>query len=73
MKTDTEICLKAIREARLILSEYIDPLSPYGAVKALDRLIEILDGEEVDAALSRIDTRKHFRVMDFRYSDAMPG
>ncbi|WP_256467918.1 hypothetical protein [Bradyrhizobium sp. 62] len=33
----------------------------------LDRIIDLLDSDEVDAALSRIDARKHFKVMDFDY------
>jgi hypothetical protein len=66
-QTDIDICLDALRTARLVLSEYIDPLNPQDAVTGLDRIIEILDGERVDAALSRIDARGHFKVMEFNY------
>jgi hypothetical protein len=70
---DAEICLGALRRARETLSKYINPLNPFDAVKALEALIDILDSEEVDAALLRIDARNHFRVMEFRYpEDASP-
>jgi len=65
--TDAQICLDAIRAARLVLSEFIDPLSPSRPVTTLDQLIEILDSEDVDAALARIDARRHFKVMEFDY------
>ncbi|MCS3758663.1 hypothetical protein [Bradyrhizobium centrosematis] len=64
--TDIEMCLDAMRQARIELSRYINPLHPLGAVEALDRLIRLLDSDDIDAALSRIDIRKHFRVMEFK-------
>lgn len=67
MAVDTEICLEALRAARIVLSRYIDPLNPDDAVHALDGIIDLLDSDEIDAALSRIDARRHFRVMEFRY------
>lgn len=72
-RTDTEVCLGALRRARETLSKYIDPLNPFDAVQALDGLIDLLDSEEVDAALNRIDARSHFRVMEFKYpGEAFP-
>ncbi|MGL9622388.1 hypothetical protein QRQ56_30885 [Bradyrhizobium sp. U531] len=65
--TDNEMCLDALRLARMELSRYINPLDPFDSVQALDRLIELLDSDQLDAALARIDARNHFSVMDFRY------
>ena len=64
---DTDICLDAIRAARVELSRFINPLESRDAVKVLDRIIDLLDSDEVDAALHRIDARGHFRVMEFGY------
>jgi hypothetical protein len=64
--------LDAVRQARVELSRYINPLDLLGAVEALDRLIDLLDSDNVDAALSRIDIRKHFRVMEFRCPEEAP-
>ena len=61
-----------MRQARVELSRYINPLDLLGAVEALDRLIDLLDSDNVDAALSRIDIRKHFRVMGFRCPEEAP-
>jgi hypothetical protein len=66
-RRDADLCLDALRAARVELSRFINPFEPYDAVLALDRLIDLLDSDEVDAALSRIDARKHFKVMDFDY------
>lgn len=66
-QTDTDICLDAIRTARVELSRFINPFDSGDALEVLDRIIGLLDSEEVDAALHRIDARRHFRVMDFDY------
>lgn len=66
-QTDTDICLDAIRAARIELSRFINPFESRDAVKVLDRIIDLIDSDEVDAALHRIDTRNHFRVMEFGY------
>jgi hypothetical protein len=66
-QTDTDICLDAVRAARIELSRFINPFESRDAVKVLDRIIDLLDSDDVDAALSRIHARSHFRVMDFDY------
>jgi hypothetical protein len=67
MTADTDTCLEALRAARIILSRYLDPLNPDDAVLALDGIIDLLDSDDVRAALSRIDARQHFNVMEFHY------
>jgi hypothetical protein len=61
--TDYEICADAIRKARRLLSEYINPCSPSDSIAAIAQLIDILDDEAVEAALNRIDGRNHFGLV----------
>jgi predicted ArsR family transcriptional regulator len=63
-RTDYETCLTAFREARRLLSEYINPCSPSESVETLDQIIDILDNDTVEAALRRIDGRDHFGLVE---------
>jgi hypothetical protein len=56
-QTDTDVCLDAMRAARVELSRFINPFESRDAVKVLDRIIDLLDSDEVDAALHRIDSQ----------------
>jgi hypothetical protein len=58
-----EICADAIREARRILSEYINPCSPSDSIATIDQISRALDNEAVEAALKRIDGRNHFGLV----------
>ncbi len=48
-----------MRCARVALSKYLNPVNPFGAIEALDQIIDVIDSDEVDPALSRIDARNH--------------
>jgi len=61
--TDYEICADAVREARRILSDCINPCSRTDSIAAIYQLIEALDNEVIDAALKRIDGRNHFGLV----------
>jgi hypothetical protein len=65
-RTDYETCVDAIREARRLMSEYIDPCTPSDSIETIDQIIETLDNEFVEAALKRIDGRDHFGLVEFR-------
>jgi hypothetical protein len=65
-RTDQQVCLEAIREARRILSEYIQP-GPRDAVPTVDEIMKVLDNRAVEAALERVDGRNHFNVVEFEY------
>jgi hypothetical protein len=52
--TDQQIIINAVREARLILREYIEPGSP-NAEETIQRLIEVLDIYEVKHAIERLE------------------
>jgi hypothetical protein len=47
-QTDTDICLDAIRTARVELSRFINPFESRDALEVLDRIIDLLDSEEVE-------------------------
>jgi hypothetical protein len=42
-RTDHGICVYAMREARRILNEYVEPGSAHDAVATLEQLLEVLD------------------------------
>lgn len=63
-RADWEICLDALRAARLTLSRRLDPLSEYSPTVVLDAVIELLDSDEIDAAMKRIDCRTDLRVIN---------
>jgi hypothetical protein len=68
-RTDQEICVDAVREARRILSKFSDPGGPHDAAASLYQIMTALDNQIVDAALERIDGRKHFGIVTVeRYS-----
>jgi hypothetical protein len=62
-RSDYETCVNTVREARRIMRDYINPCIPSDAAAAIDKLIEALDSEAVDAALRRIDGRNHFGLV----------
>jgi hypothetical protein len=66
-RTDHQICIDALIEGRRALSEYIDPGSAHDAIATVERILEILDNREVDAALGRIAERQHFELVTTEY------
>jgi hypothetical protein len=65
-RTDYRTCVDAIREARRILGRYIEPAQPRDAAATINRIMEVLDNDDIDAALNRIDGRDHFRLVEFQ-------
>jgi len=63
-RTDSEICLNALKAARLTLSKCLDPRPEYSPTVVLNALIELLESDEIGAAMKRIECRTDFRVMD---------
>ena len=62
-RTDYEICVEAICEARRVLSEYIEPGRPRDAAASIDKIITILDNDIVCSALKRVRGRNHFDLV----------
>ena len=61
--TDEELTLHAIREAQLILADYIQPGSR-DAEKTMQQLIDVLDRNDVVEAVDRLEDVSGLRVRD---------
>lgn len=59
---DREIVLAALRDARLILNEHIEP-GPRNGELTINRLLHILDDDKVVAAIDRLDRRYSMRII----------
>jgi hypothetical protein len=51
--TDQELTLEAVSKAQRILEEYLEP-RPHDNDRLLSRLVEVLDRNDVVAAISRL-------------------
>jgi hypothetical protein len=60
---DQETVLRAMDDARRILAEYIAP-GRHDAMRAVDRLLAVLDKSEVVHALDRMNRRRIQRLAD---------
>jgi hypothetical protein len=60
---EQDTLLRAIEDARLILSDYIEP-RPDDSVRIVERLLAFLDNENVVHALGRLKQRKVLRLVD---------
>ena len=63
-QSDVQIVLEAVLQARGILSEYLTPNMPQTAGTTVDELMDTLTNDRVLAAVSRIEGRKRFSLMD---------
>jgi hypothetical protein len=59
---DREIVLAALRDARLILSEHIEP-GPRNCELTINRLLHILDDDKVAHAIEHLDRRYSIRIV----------
>jgi len=59
--SDEELTLMAIREAQLILADYIHP-GPRDAEKTLNELLSVLDRNDVVEAVDRLEAGTGMRV-----------
>ena len=55
--TDQELTLEAVSKAQRIIEEYLQP-RPHDHERLLDRLLEVLDGNDLVAAVDRL--HRHF-------------
>ena len=60
---DQDTLLRAIEDARRVLGEYIEP-GPRDATRTVERLLAILDRDEVVHALDRIKRRRVIRLVE---------
>lgn len=60
---DQEALLRAIEDARMILAEYVEP-RPRDPVRMAERLLAVLDNENVVHALDRMKRRWVLRIVE---------
>ncbi len=60
---DQEMVLRAVEDARRILGEYIEP-GPRDATKTVERLLAVLDKNDLVHALDRINRRAVLRLVE---------
>jgi hypothetical protein len=63
-RTDVRILLDAFLDARAILGDYLEPNMPRSAGMAVERLLNALMKEDVLAAISRIEGRQRFGLVE---------
>ena len=61
--SDQDIVLKALEDARRILSQHSAQGPLKDAKHTIDRLLAVLDRDEVDQALNRMKKRRTLRIM----------
>jgi hypothetical protein len=60
---DQDTLIRALEDARRILGEYIEP-GPRDAARTVERLLSVLDKNEVVHALDRIKRRRVIRLVE---------
>ena len=61
--SDQDTLIRAVEDARRILGEYIEP-GPRDATRAVQRLLAVLDRNNVIHALDRIKRRRVIRLVE---------
>ncbi len=61
--SDDELVVYAIREAQLILADYVQP-GQRDAEKTVQQLLEVLDRDDVVEAVDRLEEVSGIRVVD---------
>ncbi|NOJ48223.1 hypothetical protein [Bradyrhizobium archetypum] len=67
---DEDVLLRAIEDARRILGEHVAPEAPGDATHTIERLLAVLDRDEVVHALDRMTRRRTVRLVDEKGSSA---
>ena len=60
---DQDVLIRAVEDARRILREYIEP-GPRDATRTMERLLAVLDRNEVILALDRIKRCRVIRLVE---------
>jgi hypothetical protein len=60
---DQDTLIRAVEDARRVLKEYIAP-GPRDAARTVDRLLTVLDRNDVVHALDRIKRRRVIRLVE---------
>lgn len=68
-RTDVQVLLGAFLDARAILSDYLVPNSPRDANAMVEKLMDVLISDHVLAALSRIEKRRRFGLVEIEHTN----
>jgi hypothetical protein len=60
---DQDTLIRAVEDARRVLGEYIEP-GPWDATRTVERLLAILDRNDVLLALDRMQRRRVLRLVE---------
>lgn len=60
--TDSELAIYAMREAQLIISEYVQP-GPRNCEATMNQLLSVLDRSDVVAAVGRLEEELGLRLI----------
>jgi hypothetical protein len=60
---DQEILMRAVEDARRVLGEYIEP-GPRDATRTVERLLAILDRNDLLLAMDRVKRRRVIRLVE---------
>ena len=63
MKTDRDLIIEALEEARRILAKHLEPGARCYAPNTIDRLVTVLDRPELVAAMERMKASRGLRVV----------
>jgi hypothetical protein len=66
---DQDTLLRAIEDARRVLGEYIEP-GPRDATRTVERLLVILDRNDVVHAMDRLRRRRTIRLVEIEENPA---
>ena len=61
---DQDTLIRAVEDARRILGEYIEP-GPRDATRTVERLLAVLDRNDVVHALDRVKRRRVIRLVEY--------
>jgi len=67
-RSDIQTLIGAFLEARSILSEYLEPNMPRSAGTTVDKLMDALTNDQVLTALSRVEGRQRFGLVEVEYA-----
>ena len=60
---DQDVLIRAVEDARRILGEYIEP-GPRNGTRTVERLLAVLDRNDVILALDRMKRRRVIRLVE---------
>jgi hypothetical protein len=60
---DKDIVASALREAALIIGDYLEPGYPRDPMATIKRLIEVLEDQELAGAIKRLEEKPSLKIV----------